>query len=46
VPPAAIISGIALLVILGLRDKVLFIAARSEQYLPALILFAFFRSST
>ena len=33
---------IALLVILGLRDKVLFIAARSEQYLPALIFMAFF----
>jgi uncharacterized membrane protein YkgB len=29
-------------VALGLRDKVLFIAARSEQYLPALIFFAFF----
>jgi hypothetical protein len=42
VPPAAIIAVIALLVILGLRDKVLFIAARSEQYLPALIFFAFF----
>src|SRR5207244_10152482 len=39
---AAVIPVIALLVILGLRDKVLFIAARSEQYLPALIFFAFF----
>jgi hypothetical protein len=27
---------------LGLRDKVLFIAARGEQYLPALVFFAFF----
>ena len=33
---------IALLVVLGLRDKIVFIAARSEQYLPALIFFAFF----
>ena len=33
---------IVLLVLLGLRDKVLFIAARSEQYLPALIFMAFF----
>ena len=42
VAPAAIIVVVALLVILGLRDKVLFIAARSEQYLPALIFMAFF----
>jgi hypothetical protein len=42
VAPAAIVAVIALLVILGLRDKVLFIAARSEQYLPALIFMAFF----
>src|SRR6201985_3842363 len=42
VAPAAIIAVIVLLVILGLRDKVLFIAARSEQYLPALIFMAFF----
>jgi hypothetical protein len=33
---------IVLLVVLGLRDKVLFLAARGEQYLPALIFFAFF----
>jgi hypothetical protein len=39
---AAMIPVIALLVLLGLRDKVLFIAARAEQYLPALIFFAFF----
>ncbi len=31
-----------LLVALGLRDKVFFLAARGEQYLPALIFFAFF----
>jgi hypothetical protein len=42
VAPAAIIPVIALLVVLGLRDKVLFIAARSEQYVPALIFMAFF----
>ncbi|MDS1115245.1 DUF3556 domain-containing protein [Gordonia westfalica] len=30
---------IALLVVIGLRDKVIFIAGRSEQYLPALIFF-------
>src|SRR6201995_1388609 len=42
VAPAAIVAVIVLLVILGLRDKVLFIAARSEQYLPALIFMAFF----
>jgi hypothetical protein len=42
VPPAAIVPIIALLVVLGLRDKVLFIAARSEQYIPALVFFAFF----
>src|ERR1700759_2130063 len=42
VAPAAIVAVIVLLVGLGLRDKVLFIAARSEQYLPALIFMAFF----
>jgi hypothetical protein len=42
VPPAALYPVIALLVALGLRDKVLFIAARGEQYLPALVFFAFF----
>ena len=42
VAPAAIIAVIVLLVTLGFRDKVLFIAARSEQYLPALIFMAFF----
>ena len=31
-----------LLVVLGLRDKVFFLAARGEQYLPALIFFAFY----
>jgi hypothetical protein len=42
VAPTALVAVIALLVILGLRDKVLFIAARSEQYIPALIFFVFF----
>jgi hypothetical protein len=35
---AAVIAG--LLVIAGLRDKVIFLQARGEQYLPALIFFA------
>ncbi len=42
VAPIAIVAVMVLLVTLGLRDKVLFIAARSEQYLPALIFMAFF----
>jgi hypothetical protein len=42
VAPLALAPVIALLVIQGLRDKTLFIAARSEQYLPALVLFTFF----
>ena len=42
VAPGAILPIIVLLVLLGLRDKVLFIAARSEQYIPALVFFAFF----
>jgi hypothetical protein len=42
VAPASIIPIIALLVILGLRDKTIFLAARSEQWLPALVFFAFF----
>ena len=32
---------IALFILLGLRDKVVFIAARAEQYLPAMVFFAF-----
>jgi hypothetical protein len=42
VPPVAIIAIMALLVVAGLRDKTLFIAARGEQYLPMLVFFAFF----
>ena len=39
---AAIVSALVFLVLIGLRDKVIFLAARSEQYAPALIFFAFF----
>ena len=42
VPPVAIIWPIVLLGILGLRDKTLAIAARSEQYAPALVFMAFY----
>ena len=41
-PPPSIIPVIVGLVVLGLRDKVFFLAARGEQYVPALIFFAFF----
>jgi hypothetical protein len=40
-PTLCIVIG-ALLVVAGLRDKVLFLQARGEQYLPALFFFAFF----
>ncbi|HZE16821.1 MAG TPA: DUF3556 domain-containing protein [Mycobacterium sp.] len=40
VNPALLVAPIALLVAAGLRDKVVFLAARGEQYLPALIFFA------
>jgi hypothetical protein len=42
VSAAPVIVAIVLLILLGLRDKVAFLAARSEQYLPALVFFAFF----
>lgn len=42
VPAAALIPPIVLAVALGLRDKISFLGARSEQYLPALVFFAFF----
>ena len=42
VNPALLIAPIALLVIMGLRDKIVFLAARGEQYLPALIIFTAF----
>jgi hypothetical protein len=38
--PVVLYVLIALLIIMGLRDKVVFLAARSEQYLPALVFFA------
>ena len=40
VDPALLIAPIVLLVVMGLRDKIVFLAARGEQYLPALIIFA------
>jgi Transmembrane protein of unknown function (DUF3556) len=40
VNPALLIVLIALLVVMGLRDKVVFLAARSEQYVPAMVFFA------
>ena len=39
VNPVLMYPLIALLVVMGLRDKVVFIAARSEQYLPAIVFF-------
>ena len=42
VNPALLIAPIVLLVLMGLRDKIVFLAARGEQYLPALIFFAVF----
>lgn len=41
VNPVLMYPLIALLVVMGLRDKVIFIAARSEQYLPAIVFFGF-----
>jgi uncharacterized membrane protein YkgB len=40
VDPALLIAPMVLLVLLGLRDKIVFLAARGEQYLPALLFFA------
>lgn len=40
VNPALLIAPMVLLVIIGLRDKTVFLAARGEQYLPALLFFA------
>ena len=42
IPTAPLVVAIVLNVLMGLRDKVTWIAARSEQYVPALIFFAFF----
>ena len=38
--PTIVLVAVGLLVVMGLRDKVVFLAARSEQYLPALAFFA------
>src|SRR5246127_5404052 len=40
VNPALLIAPIALLVLIGLRDKIIFLASRGEQYLPVLVIFA------
>ncbi len=40
VNPTLLVAPMALLVINGLRDKTIFLAARGEQYLPALFFFA------
>jgi len=40
VDPALLVVLIGLLVVMGLRDKVVFLAARSEQYVPAMVFFA------
>lgn len=40
VSPYLLIAPIVLLIVLGLRDKTIFLAARGEQYLPALLFFA------
>jgi hypothetical protein len=40
VNPALLVVPMVLLVLIGLRDKTIFLAARGEQYLPALLFFA------
>ncbi|MEV6217996.1 DUF3556 domain-containing protein [Nocardia sp. NPDC051833] len=40
VAPALLVAPIVLYVLCGLRDKTIFLAARGEQYLPALLFFA------
>lgn len=40
VNPALLYPLLALLVVMGLRDKVIFLAGRSEQYVPAVVIFA------
>lgn len=39
-PPWSMVAPIMLLVLVGLRDKTIFLGARGEQYLPAMIMFA------
>ncbi|MDT7559651.1 MAG: hypothetical protein QOI68_4121, partial [Pseudonocardiales bacterium] len=40
VDPVLLIAPVVLLVLVGLRDKTIFLGARGEQYLPALFFFA------
>jgi hypothetical protein len=40
VNPALLVPVMVVLVLIGLRDKTIFLAARGEQYLPALLFFA------
>jgi hypothetical protein len=39
VNPALLVAPMVLLVVIGLRDKTIFLASRGEQYLPALVFF-------
>ena len=39
IDPALLIAPMVLLVLIGLRDKTVFLAARGEQYLPAMLFF-------
>jgi hypothetical protein len=41
-PGLAVVPIIVLLIVVGLRDKTIFLAARSEQWLPALVFFSFY----
>ncbi|MET8249071.1 DUF3556 domain-containing protein [Streptomyces sp. NPDC005202] len=41
VNPALLIAPMVLLILCGLRDKTIFLAARGEQYLPAMVFFTF-----
>lgn len=40
VAPWLMVAPVALLVLIGLRDKTIFLGARGEQYMPAMIMFA------
>lgn len=40
VNPALLVPLLVLMAVMGLRDKTIFLAARSEQYLPAVVFFA------
>ncbi|GAA4810078.1 DUF3556 domain-containing protein [Nocardioides caeni] len=42
IPPAAFVPILVLMPLMGLRDKVVFLAARSEQYLPIMLFSAIF----